>query len=583
MNRLRIGLAQLDTAVGDLVGNVAKIIAALEASRDRGADLVIFPELAVTGSPLGDLALRPDFIDANRSAIREVAAAAVGITTVVGFIDAGAATHDAAAVVHDGEIVAVHRKHVLSRRGRYDDARYFRPGTDATLIRLRGVDIGITIGEEVVRPEGGPLQRLIQHGASLVLNLDATPFRRGGWAELRARLVAHAVEDRVAIARVGQVGGQDGLVFDGGSIVLDAAGTVRVEAEPFREALVFCDLELPAAEGDDEAPAPSAHGSGPGAVRRDSPAPEVERILLPMAARHGDVPALARPSPVERDDVSDTYEALVVGLRDYVRKNGFEQVLLGISGGLDSALVATIAVDALGADAVRGVWLPSRYSSELSRTDASALADALGIELLTVPIEPLFEAALATLAPVFEGREPDLTEENLQARIRGMILMALSNKFGGLVLVTSNKSEQATGYSTLYGDMAGGLAVLGDVWKLRAYELARWRNGRGAAPVIPESTLTRAPSAELRPDQRDVDSLPPYEVLDPILERYVELGWGLDEFRDAGYDLELVRRITAMVDRNEYKRRQAAPVIRVTGRAFGIEWDLPPTTKRRGL
>ncbi len=574
MSRIRIGLAQINTTVGDVSGNVERIVASLEEAKALGVDLVAFPELAIAGYPPEDLVLKPSFVEANRKALESVARGTEGIAAVVGFVDRDTDLYNAAAVLADGGLVGVYRKQRLPNYGVFDERRYFREGTGVALYQIAGAWVGITICEDVWSP-GGPFARQAVAGADVIVNINASPFHRGKWRDRQRMLATRAADYGVAVAYVNQVGGQDELVFDGNSVVFDARGQVVAEAAPFEEELLVCDIELEEVFRT-RTHDPRRRHLGRRGERR------IERRVVSTASHSPSRPVLEPRAPIAHDDVGEVYEALVLGTRDYVRKNGFHKVVLGLSGGLDSSLVAVIAADALGAGDVVGVSMPSRYSSEGSRTDAQALAEALGIELLTVPIEAMFSAALETMAPHFEGRATDITEENLQARVRGIILMALSNKFGWLVLTTGNKSEMAVGYSTLYGDMAGGFAPIKDVPKTLAYELARWRNARGPRPVIPESVMTKPPSAELRPGQLDVDSLPPYEVLDPILERYVERDWGLAEFRDAGFDVDLVRRVIGMVDRSEYKRRQAPPGIKVTPRAFGKDRRIPLTWRARG-
>ncbi len=574
MSRIRIGLAQINTTVGDLEGNVARIVASLEEAKALGVDLVAFPELAITGYPPEDLLLKPTFVEANREALQAVARRAEGIAAVVGFVDRDTDLFNAAAVLADGKVAGVYHKARLPNYGVFDERRYFREGSGAALYQVSGAWVGVSVCEDIWSP-GGPVARQALAGADVIVNINASPYHRGKWRSRHTMLATRSADYGVVVAYVNQVGGQDELVFDGNSVVFDATGGVVAEAAPFREALLVCDVDL---EEVFRARMHDPRRRHLSAEARDA----VERRVVSAVPRSPSPPPLEPTGPVVHDDLAELYDALVLGTRDYVRKNGFGKVVLGLSGGLDSSLVAVIAADALGAENVVGIAMPSRYSSEGSRTDAEALADALGIELITVPIEPMFGAALETLGPHFEGRGPDLTEENLQARIRGMILMAFSNKFGWLVLTTGNKSEVAVGYSTLYGDMAGGFSPIKDVYKTLAYELARWRNDRDRQPVIPESVLTKPPSAELRPGQLDVDSLPPYEALDPILERYVEEDWGVAEFREAGFDVELVRRITRLVDRSEYKRRQAPPGIKVTPRAFGKDRRLPLTWRARG-
>jgi len=566
--RIRLGLAQINTTVGDLEGNVERIRGRIEEAKAMGVDLIALPELAVTGYPPEDLLLKPSFIAANRQALCSLVPATAGITAIVGFVDREIDLFNAAAVLHDGEWVATYRKQRLPNYGVFDELRYFLPSRGELLLTLEGVRIGVSICEDIWHP-GGPVGRLARAGADLVVNINASPYHRTKWRRRHDMLATRATDYGVAIAYVNQVGGQDELVFDGDSMIVDADGSVLAEAPVFEEHLLVHDVEL------EHAFRQRLHDPRrrQTARRRPESVRSVELRPLPQQER----PALPPAAPRRHEEITEVYAALVTGTRDYVRKNGFNHVVLGLSGGIDSAMVAVIAVDALGADAVTGVSMPSRYSSEHSRTDAAELAENLGIPLLQIPIEGPFAATLEALDPVFRDIRADVTEENLQARIRGNLLMALSNKFGWLVLTTGNKSEMATGYSTLYGDMAGGFAVLKDVPKTLVYELARWRSTRGA--VIPESTLVKPPSAELRPDQKDVDSLPPYEVLDPILERYVEDDWSVTELIAAGFDPAIVRRVVRLVDVNEYKRRQAPPGVKVTDRAFGKDRRLPITSR----
>ncbi|HEX7051029.1 MAG TPA: NAD+ synthase [Longimicrobiales bacterium] len=573
MGRLRLALAQINTTVGDLPGNVARMMERLEAARDQGADLIAFPELAITGYPPEDLLLKPAFVEDNRAALLEMAERTRGITAVVGFVDRDIDLYNAAAVLHDGAVAGIYHKHRLPNYGVFDELRYFRAGSGELLVEIGGARVGISICEDIWVP-GAPLSRLARAGADVVVNINASPYHRGKWSRRHRMLSTRAADHGVVIAYVNQVGGQDELVFDGNSIVFDASGEILAEAPPFEETLLVCDIELERVF--------RARLHDPLQRHAARPVPRgVERRALAGAPRER--PPLPPPVAIEHDDLAEVYHALVLGTRDYVKKNGFQHVVLGLSGGIDSSLTAVIAADAIGADAVTGVSLPSRYSSEGSRTDAAALADALGIDLIELPIEPVFQAALETLAPTFEGLEPGVAEENLQARIRGMLLMALSNKFGWLVLTTGNKSEMATGYSTLYGDMAGGFAVLKDVPKTLVFELAHWRNAREGGAVIPKTVLEKPPSAELRPGQRDVDALPPYEQLDPILERYVEGDWSFDELVAAGWDAAVVRKVLGMVDHSEYKRRQAPPGVKITPRAFGKDRRLPITSRYRGV
>ncbi|MFW6200964.1 MAG: NAD+ synthase [Gemmatimonadota bacterium] len=572
MTRVRLGLAQINATVGDLESNVARMGERLEEARGLGVDVVAFPELAVAGYPPEDLLLKPSFVDANRRALHELAGRTRDLTAIVGFVDRETDLYNAAAVLHDGEVAGVYRKRRLPNYGVFDELRYFRAGEEAAVYRIAGAWVGVSICEDVWYP-GGPIEAMAAAGAEIVVNINASPYHREKWVRRHEMLSTRAADYGVALAYVNMVGGQDELVFDGGSAIFGPDGALLAEAEPFEETLLVYDVE--------PARAFRARVHDPRLRQASPPAGAVERTLLSNEPRAAARPAVAAAEPVRRDDPAEVYRALVVGTRDYVRKNGFERVVLGLSGGIDSSLTAVVAADALGAEAVNAVWLPSRYSTDASEQDAGALAAALDIRLITLPIDASFTATLETLAPLFDELPADVTEENIQARLRGLLIMALSNKFGWLPLATGNKSEMATGYTTLYGDMAGGFAVLKDVPKTLVYELARCRNGRDDPPPIPERVLTRAPTAELRPDQRDVDSLPPYEDLDPILERYVEADWSGRELIEAGYDAETVARVIARVDRSEYKRRQAPPGVKITPRAFGKDRRLPITSRYR--
>jgi NAD+ synthase (glutamine-hydrolysing) len=578
---LRLGLAQMNATVGALDANTEAIRRSLVEARDAGVDVVAFPELAVCGYPPEDLLLKPSFVAANRAAVQALAPDTAGMTAIVGFVDRQFDLFNAAAILHDGEWLATYHKQRLPNYGVFDELRYFKPGRGEVLVCTRGAWVGVSVCEDMWLP-GGPVSRLARAGADVIVNINASPFHRGKWRERHRMLATRASDHAVVLAYVNLVGGQDELVFDGNSVVFGAEGDLLAEAPAFEEQLLVCDVEL------EQVFRARLHDPRRRHALRGEPH-NVDRIMADDTATGG-TPATATgddaaprgaippADPVVHDDLAEVYAALVLGTRDYVRKNGFTHVVLGLSGGIDSALVAAIARDALGADAVTGVKLPSRYSSAGSRSDADALAERLGIEILELDIEPVFRAALDVLTPVFAGRAPDLTEENLQARARGMLLMGLSNKFGWMLLTTGNKSELATGYATLYGDMAGGFAVIKDVPKTLAYELARWRNAQRGGPVIPMNSITKPPSAELRPDQKDQDSLPPYDVLDGILEKYVEQDWSLPEIVAAGYDGATVRRVLRLVDANEYKRRQAAPGVKITPRAFGKDRRLPITS-----
>ncbi|HSK18164.1 MAG TPA: NAD+ synthase [Longimicrobiales bacterium] len=616
MSCVRVGLAQMNATVGAVEANVAKIRDRMEAARERGVDVIAFPELAVCGYPPEDLLLKPGFIAANREAVEALAPTTKGITAVVGFADRRFDLFNAAAVLHDGRWLATYHKQRLPNYGVFDELRYFKPGVGELLVCVRGAWIGISICEDIWLP-GGPVGRLARAGADVIVNINASPYHRGKQLDRHRMLATRAADYAVAIAYVNLVGGQDELVFDGSSVVFGPEGELLATAPSFEEHLLVCDIELeqvfrarlhdprrrhtlrdePASVTRVFAGDPSTHEASD-AHRRDEGVAEPAVAGGPMAddvrgaqADSGeskrpvmgtDRPGAAPVNGPPADDLAEVYAALVLGTRDYVEKNGFSRVVLGLSGGIDSALVAVIAADALGKDRVTGVKLPSRYSSEGSLQDADELGTLLGIDLLEIGIEPVFEASLDVLRPFLHEMPADVTEENLQSRARGMLLMALSNKFGWMLLTTGNKSEVATGYATLYGDMAGGFAVLKDVPKTLVYELSRWRNAQPGGAVIPVSTIEKPPSAELRPDQTDQDSLPPYPVLDAILEKYVEEDWSIGEIVAEGFDEVTVRRVVTLVDRSEYKRRQAAPGVKITPRAFGKDRRLPITSAFRG-
>jgi NAD+ synthase (glutamine-hydrolysing) len=566
--RLRIAACQLNTVVGDLDGNLAAVLEALEGAEAAGCDLAVFPELALTGYPPEDLLLKPGFIADNLEALDKLAARTGRCAAVVGFVDGDRDLYNAAAVCSLGSVQGVYQKRLLPNYSVFDEQRYFTPGTgELQLYLIGGVRVGVSICEDAWSPTG-PIADEAAGGAELVVNINASPYYAGRLAERERMLATRAADASCALVYVNQVGGQDELVFDGASLVVDLNGDLVARAPQFVEHTMVFDLEVRAA------------------FRKRLLDPRGRRPATPLP----EVPVTAEPQPNEGRlrfelaeplaPVREVYEALVLGTRDYVRKNDFTDVVIGMSGGIDSSLVTVIAVDALGAEHVHGVSMPSRYSSEGSRKDARDLAEAVGIDFRVIPIEPAYSAFLEMLRPSFEGLPDDISEENLQSRVRGVTLMALSNKFGWLVLATGNKSEIATGFATIYGDMVGGFAVIKDVPKLMVYELCRDRNARGA--VIPESVLTKPPSAELRPDQRDDQSLPPYEELDPVLEAYVEDDLTAAELIEAGYDPNLVRTVVRLVDRAEYKRRQAPPGVRVTPKAFGKDRRVPITNRYSG-
>ena len=573
MRDLRCALAQINATVGDLDGNAARIIAQIEAAEALGADIVAFPELALTGYPPEDLVLRRGFVEDNLRTLERVRDATQGkhVAAIVGFVDYAHDTFNAAAVLRGGRIHGVYRKQYLPNYGVFDEARYFRPGAGVQLFEIAGAKVGVTICEDIWY-SSGPMQDQCLAGAELIININGSPFHAGK-SEQRAQMLAtRAADNAVATAYCNLVGGQDHLIFDGGSIVFGPGGQLLARAEVFQEQLLCVDIDV------EEVRQVRLHDPR---LRR---LPQTESVLTPVSAapateRPAASAAIAEPKP----EVAQVYEALVLGTRDYVHKTGFENVIIALSGGIDSTLTAVLAVEALGAQHVRGVAMPSRYSSEGSVSDARSLADNLGIQLDLLPIEDSMQAMLATLAPLFEGLEPDVTEENLQARIRGVLMMALSNKLGALVLTTSNKSESATGYTTLYGDMTGGLAVIQDVPKLLVYELSHYANQRADREVVPLAVLEKPPSAELRPDQFDEQSLMPYDRLDPILQAFVEEDRSLEDIAAAGFPEDDVKRVMSLVTGAEYKRRQAAPGLRITPRAFGKDRRFPIANRYRGF
>ena len=568
---LRIALAQFDAVLGDIAGNEARIAQLVGEARDAGAQLVLFPELAITGYPPEDLLLKEHFLADARAAVDRIAADVHGIVAVIGYPERAEDVYNAAAIVADGAVQAGYRKVHLPNYGVFDEVRYFQRGPDCgAIIEVDGVAVGITVCEDVWQP-GSPLADEALAGARVIVNISASPYQAGKSAARERMLVQRARDNLVAVAFCGLVGGQDELVFDGHSVVIDHEGTVLARAPQFAEALLVAEVD------------PVTAGSARLRDTRQRPAARHARNEVPLlgsfAVRdrpvgdhgpQGEVAELLEPVP-------EVYAALVLGTRDYVLKNGFDHVVIGLSGGIDSTLVALVATDALGPERVTCVTMPSPYSSQGTLEDARALARNLGTDLLELPIEPMMGSFDTALAEPFAGTEPGIAEENLQARIRGNLLMALSNKFGWLVLTTGNKSEMSVGYSTLYGDSAGGFAVIKDVPKLLVYRLVEAASGGR----VPESIVTRPPSAELRPDQRDEDSLPPYEVLDAILEGYVEHDLGTEQLVARGLPAEDVERVLRLVDLAEYKRRQQPPGIKITGRAFGRDRRLPITNRYR--
>ena len=589
MRTFRIAIAQMNPTVGDIAGNVRRIKAWLREAKKAKADLVSFPELAITGYPPEDLLLKSRFVADNRRALQEVVRHCRGLAAVVGYVSerdgidpkqarssvVAAGAHDlynAAAIIADQKLITTYCKWYLPNYGVFDESRYFHPGRRLPLIRLRGTVVGVNICEDIWLPEG-PTGFQAAAGGEVVVNISASPFHLGKSLVREQMLATRARENGVVLAYSNAVGGQDELVFDGASVILDHQGEVIARGKAFEEDLIVADLNMEAVAR------VRRTGRKKPMPRPIASAVEVYALSLPPVHKNRvrSVPAVASAL----DQLEEVYLALTLGVRDYVRKNGFSRVVIGLSGGVDSALTAVLAVDALGAENVSGLFMPSPYTSRDSHEDVAHLGARLGISVRTIPITTLFDRYRQALAETFEGRPPDTTEENLQARIRGNLLMAFSNKFGHLVLTTGNKSEMSVGYATLYGDMAGGFAVIKDVPKTMVYDLARFRNLRGATPVIPKRTLDRPPTAELRPDQKDEDSLPPYEILDPILQAYVEEDRSLEEIVEAGYDRATVARVMTLVDGSEYKRRQAPIGIKITHRALGKDRRMPITNGYR--
>ena len=571
---MRIALAQIDSVVGDLDGNRRRILERLEEARGEGADLVLFPELTVTGYPPEDLLLKPGFVRAARRSLEEIAAATTGTTALVGVPWFEGDLYNACAVCADGELKAVYRKRFLPNYGVFDEDRYFAPGHDLLLLRLGEVLVGPTICEDVWQP-GPPATDLALAGAQLVANISASPFHVGKAREREQMLQVRARDNVCFVAFVNAVGGQDELIFDGHSCVIDDEGKVVARAPGFDECLLVCDVDPAAVIG---RRLRDVRRRALARERGEAPRPTVVDLAECGAQDEKRAP---EPAPFV-DELEEMRLALELGLGDYVRKNGFGEIVVGVSGGIDSALVVALAAEALGPERVHCVSMPSRYSSEGTRGDAQRLAENLGCDFREIAIEEIFEAYAGALAPHFEGREPDLTEENLQARIRGTLLMALSNKFGWLVVATGNKSELSVGYATLYGDMAGGFALLKDVFKTDVFRLSRHLNERAGRELIPQSIIDRAPSAELRADQLDEDSLPPYPKLDRVLEAYVELDHSREELMQDGFDPDVVERALALVDRAEYKRRQAPPGVKLRPKAFGRDRRVPITNRWPG-
>jgi len=578
---LRLALAQINPTVGDLSGNAAKIVRYLRQAEKKQADIVVFPELALTGYPPEDLILKPQFILDNIAEIGRISKKVTDITAIVGFIDSGPygdicrKIYNAAAVIHNGEIIDIYHKVMLPNYGVFDEMRYFTQGRRIPVYRMHGVRFGINICEDIWHAEG-PAKWQARAGAELIININASPYEIGKPQTREELIIQRATENNVCIAYLNTMGGQDELVFDGNSMVCDHQGVITAQGKPFAEDLLFVDINVAKTRQQRK----KNQFSGPTGSKT---AHDVVEIGIPSIQRSLAQIVRPRKTRIALAWEDEVYRALVLGTADYISKNGFKGATIGLSGGIDSSLVAAIAADAIGRERITGVFMPSQYTSEASREDAYGLAENLGIRILEIPIGQVLKGYIKSLADIFHGVAEDTTEENLQARIRGNLLMALSNKFGWLVLTTGNKSEMSVGYATLYGDMAGGFAVIKDVPKTLVYDICRWRNLACGQPVIPDRVLVKEPTAELRPDQKDSDSLPPYDVLDPILRAYIEDEKTFAEIIELGYDPATVKKVITLVDRSEYKRRQSPPGVKITTRAFGRDWRFPITNRYRSF
>ena len=569
MKKIRVALAQINPVVGDFEYNYNKIVEFIEKAKKLEADIIAFPELAITGYPPEDLILKPSFIEKNLHYLEKLKENVDNIIVVVGFIDKQEDVFNAAAVIYNREIVGVYHKQFLPNYGVFDENRYFQKGDGLLLLSMDNYKVGISICEDIWYPEN-PVNDYAILGTEIVININASPYSQGKVKKREEMLKVRSRDNLISIAYVNMVGGQDELVFDGNSLILDAQGEILAKAESFEEELLLADIDL------DEIFRLQLKDNRLKNLRYLKKPLNVKEVRLDYKIKNKNN-QISQKIALDNKEIEDTYKALVVGLRDYINKNGFKKVVIGLSGGIDSSLTACIAVDALGKENVKGVLMPSQYTSKESIEDALELAKNLDIETFTIPIKNIFDKYLEEFQEIFKGLKPDTTEENLQARIRGNILMALSNKFGWIVIATGNKSEMSVGYSTLYGDMVGGFAVLKDVLKTKVYELSYYRNS--ISKVIPDRVLTKPPSAELRPNQTDEAELLPYPILDQIIQMYVEQDLTVEEIIKLGFEEKDVKKIINLIDKNEYKRRQAPIGIKITERAFGKDRRMPITNR----
>ena len=561
MATLRISLAQINTSVGDISGNVDKIQFYLQEARKLESDIVAFPELAITGYPPEDLLHRSQFLKSNIVAMQQIVKESKDIVVIFGFADSdGSNLYNSAALAFNSKIIGVHRKHLLPNYGVFDEQRYFSSGNTCDVFKIDDTKIAINICEDIWS-DNGPLNTQSNNGASLIININASPFHIDKRITREKTIINQAVKNNVQIAYVNQVGGQDELVFDGSSMIVDNNGKIKSRASQFSEDLITHDVNI----------------KNPKSITTDIDNDQ-NTFYIPkyISEKSTNITTkLTNPIP----PIEEIYQALVIGTQDYVHKSGFKKVIIALSGGIDSSLVAAIAVESFGKDNVTGISMPSEFSSEGSKTDAYKLSENLGINIKTIPINDIFNLMQKSLQPMFNNLPWDVAEENIQSRIRGNIIMALSNKFNSMVLTTGNKSEMAVGYATIYGDMAGGFSVIKDVPKLKVYELCNHINNKEGKEIIPSSIIDKPPSAELRHNQQDTDSLPPYEILDAILEEYIENDSSYEDIINSGFDANVVSKIINLVDKTEYKRRQSAPGVKITNKNFGRDRRIPITNK----